>query len=385
MPSSWEKRKGAPTADSIEHLRRPQTIRERAQAIYDSTPGHFDVRLDRLPEVVEQVESVTRKNYPSGDVPIHGRFRHFGDRLQELEPKLSQLGREDQARTLIDLVVVSVLLDAGAGPDWRYQEAATGQTLSRSEGLAVASFRMFEAGLFSEGRAPEVTADGLRAIDDSALADAFQVSASNPLVGVDGRAKLMRDLGAALEAYPEYFGTPARPGNLIDHVEPNAVAILSAVLDGLSSIWPSRLTLDGVNLGDVWRHPAAGLVPFHKLSQWLTYSLVEPFAVAGTPVDGVDQLTGLAEYRNGGLFVDTGVLEPKHADVTRKAHTADSEIIVEWRALTIVLLDHVAEALGRPLAEVLEGGTWQAGRIAAREKRNDGSPPIQVLSDGTLF
>jgi hypothetical protein len=49
-------------------------------------------------------------------------------------------------------------------------------------------------------------------------------------------------------------------------------------------------------------------VPFHKLSQWLAYSLVEVFEEAGVPVHGLDELTGLPEYRNGGLFLDLGVL-----------------------------------------------------------------------------
>ena len=38
-----------------------------------------------------------------------------------------------------------------------------------------------------------------------------------------------------------------------------------------------------------------------------------------------------------------------------------------------------------PLAKVLEGGTWQAGREIAREKRADATPPIRIQSDGTLF
>ena len=50
-----------------------------------------------------------------------------------------------RAHAMIDLTVVSVLLDAGAGPDWKYVEPATGQTFTRSEGLGVASFHAFTA------------------------------------------------------------------------------------------------------------------------------------------------------------------------------------------------------------------------------------------------
>jgi hypothetical protein len=136
------------------------------------------------------------------------------------------------------------------------------------------------------------------------------------------------------------------------------------------------------------------LVPFHKLSQWLTYSLLEPLQDLGLTITDLDQLTGLAEYRNGGLCVDLGLLQPKHADVTAEAHLPSSEMIVEWRSLTIILLDRIADAIRNtlgmnaidlPLVKVLEGGTWAAGRKIAAELRDSGVPPIQVKSDGTVF
>ena len=197
-------------------------------------------------------------------------------------------------------------------------------------------------------------------------------------------------------------------GNLFDYLRSRAqngavtaAAILGAVLDGLGPIWPGRIELGGVNLGDVWRHPAVrtgdltdGLVPFHKLSQWLAYSLIEPLEDAGVAVTGVDQLTGLPEYRNGGLFIDMGVLEPKHDAVLGETHEVGSEVVVEWRALTVALLDVLAPLvrarLGKteaelPLAKLLEGGTWSAGRRIARDRRPGGGPPITVASDGTVF
>jgi hypothetical protein len=68
--------------------------------------------------------------------------------------------------------------------------------------------------------------------------------------------------------------------------------------------------------------------------------------------------------------------------------------VVEWRALTVALLDRLADALRQklkldavalPLAKVLEGGTWAAGRAIARERRPDGAPPLKIVSDGTVF
>jgi hypothetical protein len=135
-------------------------------------------------------------------------------------------------------------------------------------------------------------------------------------------------------------------------------------------------------------------VPFHKLSQWLTYSLIEPLQEAGLVVQGLEALTGLAEYRNGGLFLDLGVLTPKHAAVLDQVHTPADEVVVEWRALTVALLDVLAERLRQqlgytaselPLVKILEGGTWRAGRQIARTLRADGRPPLRIASDGTVF
>ena len=158
-----------------------------------------------------------------------------------------------------------------------------------------------------------------------------------------------------------------------------------------------RLTVDGLNLGDTWRHSAlqnSPYVPFHKLSQWLTYSLIEPFQTFGIEITDLDTLTGLAEYRNGGLFLDSGVLELRNESASGILHRPGSELIVEWRALTIVLLDQVAvkirsklrvSADTSPLVKILQGGTWTAGREIARELRAAGGPPLWVQSDGTVF
>jgi hypothetical protein len=166
------------------------------------------------------------------------------------------------------------------------------------------------------------------------------------------------------------------------------------VLEALGPIWPGRERASGKNLGDVFRHSRFGLIPLHKLSQWLSYSLIEALEMSGVTVVELNELTGLAEYRNGGLFVDSGVLALKDASDASRAHRVDSDLIIEWRSLTVALLDRVAELLRQrlglnaeelPLARVLEGGTWRAGREIAKELRDDGGPPLQIESDGTVF
>jgi len=105
-------------------------------------------------------------------------------------------------------------------------------------------------------------------------------------------------------------------------------------------------------------------------------------------------LTGLPEYRNGGLLLDLGVLVPQDADFLQRTHAIGDEAIVEWRALTVIALDRIAAAVREllgvsaqafPLARVLEGGTWAAGRRIAAERREGGTPPVSIDSDGTVF
>lgn len=413
---------GARNGDAIEAavrwLRTPEAVRARAalvlQAADAGATARFEVDHARLDHAAEIVVRVTREQYPDLAIPLHSRWRHFElggrDRWQECVARLDCVDPDEIARIGFDLVVPSVLLDAGAGAAWRWREPASGELFARSEGLALASLALFERGLLSNDRSRPLRADGaaLRALQAEALANVFQVSADNPLVGIQARALLLNRLGAAIELDLARFGQPARIGNLYDHLRSQAHGgrlpartILLTLLESLSSIWPGRVELGGHNLGDVGRHPAArtddatsGLVPFHKLSQWLAYSLIEPLRDAGIEVLDLDGLTALAEYRNGGLLIDSGVLVPKGAAVLGEAHRADSETVVEWRALTVALIDRLAdrvrERLGLssaelPLAKILQGGTWSAGRYLARQLRADASPPLQVISDGTLF
>jgi hypothetical protein len=384
-------------------------VRVRAHEILtlveSGASAHFTYRPERLAPTVEYVLATIRANYPDLAIPFHSRWRHFGvggvDRWGAQHASLAGENRAEIARIRFDLAVTSVLLDAGAGPAWRYREAGGG-TYARSEGLGVASFHLFRDGVFSADRTRPLRADAaaLSRLDDAALAAGMQVTADNPLVGIAGRAALLRRLGAALAAQPALFGEAGRIGNLFDHLAAQAVdgrleatAILAALLRGFGTIWPGRHSIAGIALGDTWRH-SSGLVPFHKLSQWLAYSLIEPLEAAGIVVTAIDGLTGLAEYRNGGLFLDLELIVPRDASLATRVLAVDDEAVVEWRALTVALLDRVADgvraALGMdaqslPLAKVLEGGTWAAGRRMAGEKRPGGSPPLTIASDGTVF
>jgi len=134
-------------------------------------------------------------------------------------------------------------------------------------------------------------------------------------------------------------------------------------------------------------------MPFHKLSQWLTYSLIEPFEWSGVRVHGLDDLTALPEYRNGGLLIDSGLLCLRDESAAQEIWQPGDEIIVEWRALTVALMDLVALAVRqktgferKPTAAGPRAGRRQLGggaRTGATPR--GGLPPLQVASDGTLF
>lgn len=459
-------------SDVLATLRDPATIRARCaaitQAAEDNLSPWFTLDLSRLDAAAERVEAVMRRRFPDLKIPYHSRWRHFEaggvDRKAELDTLLADRSVAERTRAMFDLTVVSVLLDAGAGPKWRYVEhsgaAAPSAALpahrqsreqlmamldqaigappapeasppvgddvpapaispsaaySRSEGLGVASFRGFIAGVFSALPGDPLRADAatLKTLDAAALRALFQASPSNPLVGLEGRAGLLARLGQALESEAAKDGLPPRPSLVADRVTAGftktsvtAAELLQEVLRAYAPIWTSGSRVQGALAGDVWPHRWAGAatggghdaitdgwVPFHKLSQWLTYSLLEPLEWAGVQVSGLDALTGLPEYRNGGLLIDEGVIVLRQGGDLMRPWKPSDELIVEWRALTVTLLDRLAARVRQrlqmsaeqlPLARILEGGSWAAGREIAAEKRG-GSPPLTIDSDGTIF
>lgn len=152
-----------------------------------------------------------------------------------------------------------------------------------------------------------VTAVGLSKITTTDISEAMQVTAENPMTGIEGRATLLVRLGTVLSdpANSAYFTAEAdpdthRPGHIIDYLlnhattmqipSPNyhrvAVRIETLwdiVVNGLSGVWPAaRSKIEGISLGDVWpvdclkrQGGEDAFVSFHKLSQWLSYSLIE--------------------------------------------------------------------------------------------------------------
>jgi hypothetical protein len=402
---------------AVAKLLHAKAVRERCAIVHhwvaENRSAHFVLDSAELERAADLVAEATRENYPDLQIPLHSRWRHFCvdgvDRSRELlsaapEPR-------EQARLAIDLATVSVLLDAGAGDAWSYQEKTSGRSFARSEALAIASLEMFRAGAFSSDRAHPLRADALALaqIDAPTLAHHFQVGPANPLIGLKRRSELLRRLGGAIAKQPGFFGAdPARPGNLLDYFSSIARAgaisagtMLSTLLEAFASIWPSGFMLNGFCIGDAGRHCAGraadeteGIVPFHKLSQWLAYSLIEPLAIASLKVERIDELTALPEYRNGGLLIDAGAIRPRAVIDRQRPYAVGSELVVEWRALTVALMDRLIDLVRARLGlgdeftmpHMLQGGSWSAGRRIARALRPpDGPPPIPIIADGTVF
>lgn len=400
-------------ASELHYLFSPEAVRQSSIKMYEyAVAGNTNFIVDEslLTETARLVIELIESKYPDLDIPYHSRWRHFDipkvRLLTDLKALLLDLDQEEKAKAGVDLIVVSVLLDAGAGEKWRYAVPNSEVTIGRSEGLGLASLNMFLKGGFSDSNANPLIANAaaLSKITVDELAAFFQVSSDNPLVGLEGRVELLKSLGAAMKANPEMFPTQ-RPGDLVTYLQKqhgktlDAKDVLAAVILGFGNIWPGRTSYQGTNLGDVWHYApfgegVDGLVCLHKLSQWLTYSVIETLQTNGFTVNNLDGLTGLAEYRNGGLFVDTGVLTLREINQAKSLHKPDSNLIIEWRALTVYLLDRLAEIIRHefgknpeemPLVKILEGGTWLAGRRIAAQLREGSTAPILLDSDGTVF
>lgn len=118
---------------------------------------------------------------------------------------------------------------------------------------------------------------------------------------------------------------------------------------------------------------------------------------------GSDLLTGLPEYRNGGLLIDMGLMTLKEEDLQRGIEafrensqikgqpsvevvplfSADDDVIVEWRAATVGFLDEllleVNSQLGLmgedqlSLPQLLEAGSWKVSDFSGRYLSNHGT------------
>ncbi|KAH7123483.1 hypothetical protein B0J13DRAFT_455455 [Dactylonectria estremocensis] len=425
-------------ASDRDYLLSLQAVRANAAKVLEAADkgelNHFDYDPSRMGAVSDFVINVIKRDFGPDKfdtIPPHGRWQHFNvgsvPRVDDLVASWAGEGKQEVTRRLIDLFFVSVLLDAGAGDHWRFNEPGTDEYYVRSEGIAVASLYMFKAGAFvaKSEKPDQVDGQGLLSLTEEEFDKYFQISTANPMVGVASRVQLLKDVGASLLKLPDIFGTAGRPGQIVDYLTQRATTpdtldyedLWSCLQRALIPSWPKdRTAIDGAPIGDAWplavlaqraddKTPRNTIQPFHKLTQWLAYSLMVPFVrLLGFKWDNAHLGTGLPEYRNGGLFVDLKVLTLKEAVLAEGRETsgedlpgydAASDVIVEWRAMTVALLDKLHGVVSAKLAEegvtltmaqMLEAGSWKSGReLAAKYRPDTKSSPILVRGDGTLY
>ncbi|SCU92043.1 LAFA_0F07580g1_1 [Lachancea sp. 'fantastica'] len=447
-------------SEPVKYLRSIKYVRETTSQVFEfaldrNAGNYFEMDLSKMPEVADFLCNIVGRDYGSdfAKIPPHGRWQHLNygsqPRVENLTQQWMDAGVDEIeiARKLIDLFVLSVLVDAGAGNVWNYtipgssKDSHSPERVGRSEGLAVASYFLFVDGQFSSDSqdSHKVCGAALQNLKHEDFISGFQISESNPMDGTEGRLQLIQRLGSALCSNGDIFGPEGRPGGLVDFLHAKSQTkdgkshvidledVWNALMTGLSSIWPAgRAVVDGEPLGDVWKLDTkadavasnydkstptgvpSDLVTFHKLTQWLCYSLLVPLEQYGYrfTIEHKELQTGLPEYRNGGLFYDFGVLKLK-PEAMAKGLQLSKELgktsglptfepqdgaIVEWRCLTIGLLDYLLPIVNKKLGyqlglpQLIEAGSWKAGReIAAKMRPKTSGPPIELHSDGTVF
>ncbi|TKA79866.1 hypothetical protein B0A49_01574 [Cryomyces minteri] len=337
-----------PALDPAAYLRSVHSVRERSRFVLEKAKKnqlkHFHVDLSKFQDTASYVVSIIKRDYAPdyASIPPHGRWQHFDvggrPRIDQLMGSwASTVDAQERTRRLIDLFLVSVLLDAGAGTQWRYKSKESGKVYRRSEGLAVASLEMFKTGMFSSdpNNPYRVDSAGLKKLDVTAMAGGLQVSEHNPIEGLQGRTNLLIRLADALQNQ-DLFGTEARPGGMLEYR--NGGLLVDTGLLTLKE-FDARRGLE------MWRD------------------------VAG---------------RGGNCVEVVPTFE------------ASDDVIVEWRAVTVGFLDELLAEVNvllrlngsekLSLAQMLEAGTWKGGRELAEVSRpNTKEPPIMILSDGTVF
>ncbi|MFO1258944.1 MAG: DUF1688 family protein [Gammaproteobacteria bacterium] len=397
------------TVDRLPYLLSTQAIRDQAQRMLrigeNAELSYFHYHPDSLEYVVQYVLRTMRERIPDLKIPNHSRINHFKvGQINGIESLNQNISKIERVKMVFECVFLSVLLDGGAGSNWFYIEPNSNQKFTRSEGLGLATFYAFLEGQFSDPKSNHVTAESLESVSLETFKDIFQISECNQLIGLEDRLSLLYRLALCLHDKGELFGPERRLGNLMTRIIPDfedqpisANTIFNEIMGAFSDLWGYGAIFEGQHLGDVWHYSKFGeayeksLIPFHKLTQWLCYSIIDMLETLGYRIVDHSVLTGLAEYRNGGLIVDAGILVPRRPNDLLTPHAVNSDFVIEWRAMTVALLDILLDKLRQEsnlplsMSQALEGGTWWAGRKIALEKRNSLEAPIKIRANGIIF
>ena len=209
-------------------------------------------------------------------------------------------------------------------------------------------------------------AHALARLDTATLAQGFQVAADNPLIGLEGRAALLRRLGVVAAATPAVFGTPARLGTSLRlprgacggwHVERR----IPAAKHCCARWGPSgraRLVLDGVRAaataGGIRRRvPRLPTIPPMGTSRSTSSrsgSRIRCWSRSKRPDLRSPVSTSSRACRSTATAASCSISASScrwTPSFLQRRHAVDDEAIVEWRALTVIALDRIAAGRAR--------------------------------------
>ncbi|MEJ8476214.1 DUF1688 family protein [Roseibium algae] len=405
----------SPSPSAAISLLNAKAVRERVELVMTKGRAGELASLEVIPGCMEQavrwVLDECEHNYPDYQIPPHGCWRSFEtggmDRWSMLAGAREFETAEDMLKSAGDLAVVTAVMNVALRPSWSYSEAVSGNAYSDQQGRALAVLSMFAAGTFSA--MPEdplrVDAHALIRLESAEIAAGLQLDADDDLEDITKLSHLLKRLGEAIGLRPDLFerNDEIRPGCLMACLAENALdgqldasAVLDAVLEGLTPLWQGGAVLDDVILGDAWQHsslfadlPAAGVMPFHLPALEVVYSLIEPFALAGIGISGLEELPGLADIDHAALFIACGAIKPRLEKAWLPLDGA-----IELRAVCLGLSAELADELRSeldvdretlPLTCVLEAGSSRAGRKILRENPLTSEKAAKILGGGGVF
>jgi len=398
-------------------LFQPDEIRRKAHMMLElATEGrlaHVGVDLEKLDTAVAAVLETTKENYPDFQIPPYGIWRGFEaggvDRWQAMASARGFETAEEMLAAAADLAILGISMTTVHPANWRYEDRMTETGAAGAQASALAAFHMFASGSFSSEMTDpyRVDASALVSMDLIELAAGLQWDDRDDADYLKAMQRHLKRLGEALALRPDLFGEgeATRPGVLAVNLakESNgpidAGQVLDRLLEALAPVWEGGATTGDIWLGDAFVHSALpgndvhAIVPFHLAAQQMVYSLVEPFAWAGFEVSGLDKLTAPADLAHAALLVKSGVLTLTE-DNGSLAPEAIRDRMIEVRALTIALIDKLAERLANglgmsldqvPFTCILEGGTNRAGDYILEQAPENLQDLGKILNPGAVF
>ena len=348
--------------------------------ILNNNSKYFEINLEKLDQTVDDLLEFILKKYPKMNIGMHSRLNHIPewyDLVQKWKCPLNE-----KIKRLIDLLFVSVLLDGGSGENWKY--ISNNIEYRRSEGLGKCVYNMFISGFFSldEKQPYKVDMNRIKLINLDEFKNEFQISKDNILIGLENRLENLVNFSKFMINNDNFnINNNIRPGNIFDKIYNNLEIDLDKLYEIIFSFSPI--------INDVhYYKPLDVYVPFHKILQWLSYSLIDLFKKFNISIRSDNYLTALPEYRNGGFLIDSNIINFKNNNLKNIFHEINSDIIIELRASTIVLIDIIKDKINIKkknnlnISQVLEGGTWRYGRYLANKNNIS---PIKIKSNGIIF